>query len=68
MVVDGAGNIYVTGESESQLGKHLTTLKYSDLLFYRPPKDFTGTDNITYTLTDTLGRSASGSVEVLVAP
>jgi hypothetical protein len=69
LVVDGAGNIYITGESASQIGNwDLTTLKFADLLCYRPPKDFTGTDNITCTLTDTLGHSATGSVEVLVAP
>jgi hypothetical protein len=69
LAVDGAGNIYFTGQSESSLGSwDLPTVKYADLLLYKPPKDFTGTDNITYTLTDTLGNSATGSVQVLVAP
>ena len=69
LAVDGAGNVYVTGESERLSGAwDLTTVKYADLLFYTPPKDFTGSDTITYTLTDSLGNSATGSVVVVVAP
>jgi hypothetical protein len=68
LAVDGAGDIYVTGQSKGSLGWDLPMIKYADILFYKPPKDFTGTDSITYTLTDTLGNSATGSVDVLVAP
>jgi hypothetical protein len=69
LVVDGAGNIYVTGQSERSLDNwDLPTVKYADVLLYTPPRDFMGTDNITYTLTDTLGNSATGSVQVLVGP
>jgi hypothetical protein len=69
LAVDSAGNIYVTGESERSLGNwDLFTVKYADLLLYAPPKDFTGTDNMTCRLTDPLGNSATGSVEVLVGP
>ena len=38
------------------------------LLYYTPPRDFIGSDTITYTVTDNLGNSATGSVEVVVAP
>ena len=68
LAVDGAGGVYVTGESENAYGSDLVTVKYADLLYYTPPKDFTGSDTITYTLTDKLGNSATGSVEVVVAP
>ena len=69
LVVDGAGDVYVTGQSERAAGNwDIPIVKYADHLVYRPPKDFTGTDNIMYTLTDTQGNSATGSVEVVVAP
>jgi hypothetical protein len=68
LAVDGAGSVYVTGESATPYGTDLTTVKYADLLYYTPPRDFTGSDTIAYTLTDNLGNSATGSVEVLVAP
>jgi Bacterial Ig domain len=68
LAVDGAANVYVTGESATPYGSDLTTVKYADLLYYTPPKDFTGSDTITYTLTDKFGNSATGSVEVVVAP
>jgi len=67
--VDGAGNVYVTGTSESQAGQRdFATAKYADLLFYSPPEDFTGSDTITCTLTDNFGNHATGRVEVLVMP
>jgi hypothetical protein len=68
LAVDGAANVYITGESATPYGYDLTTVKYADLVYYTPPRDFTGSDTITYTLTDTLGNSATGSVEVIVAP
>ncbi|HZQ46256.1 MAG TPA: Ig-like domain-containing protein, partial [Verrucomicrobiae bacterium] len=69
MAVDGAGSVYVTGESERSPGNFdLTTVKYADQLFYTPPKDFTGSDTISYTITDNFGNSATGSVVVLVTP
>lgn len=68
LAVDGAANVYVTGESATPYGYDLTTVKYADLLYYTPPRDFTGSDTITYTLTDNLGNCATGSVEVVVAP
>jgi len=68
LAVDGAGSVYVTGESKGPYSYDLTTVKYADLLYYTPPKDFTGSDTITFTLTDNWGNSATGSVEVVVAP
>jgi hypothetical protein len=69
LAVDSAGNAYVAGRSESSAGSpEFATAKYADLLFYSPPRDFTGTDTIAYTLTDTSGNQATGSVEVLVMP
>jgi hypothetical protein len=68
LAVDGAGSVYVTGETENYYGSDLITVKYADLLYYTPPKDFTGSDTITYKVADNLGNSATGSVEVVVAP
>jgi hypothetical protein len=69
LAVDGAGNICVTGETESVPGSwDLLMVKFADLLLYTPPKDFTGSDNILYTLADPLGNSAAGSAEVRVTP
>jgi hypothetical protein len=68
LAVDGAGSVYVTGETENYYGSDLMTVKYADLLYYTPPKDFTGSDTVTYTLTDNLGNSITGSVEVVVVP
>jgi hypothetical protein len=69
MVFDAAGNLYVTGQSERSLGKYdLTTVKFADRLVYTPPPGFTGSDAITYTLTDNFGNSATGSVAVVVTP
>jgi hypothetical protein len=67
--VDGAGGVYVTGESERSPGNFdLTTVKYADRLFYTPPRNFTGSDSVGYTLTDTFGNSATGSLAVVVVP
>jgi len=67
--LDGAGNIYVAGQSESQPGQNdFATVKYTDLLSYAPPENFTGSDAIACTVTDSFGNSATGSVEVLVVP
>lgn len=69
LAVSSAGEVYVTGRTELQNGKRaFATLKYADLLFYSPPKDFTGVDTITCTLTDYLGNSATGTVDVIVSP
>ena len=69
LTVGGAGDVYATGRSERLPGYwDLTTVKYADSLYYTPPEDFTGSDIITYTLTDNLGNSATGSVVVVVAP
>jgi len=66
--VDGAGNVYVAGTSESQAGQQdFATIKYAAVLFYYPPKDFAGSDAITCIVTDASGNYATGSVEILVA-
>jgi hypothetical protein len=67
--VDSAGGVYVTGESERSPGNFdLTTVKYADRLFYTPPRNFTGSDSISYTLADMFGDSATGSLAVVVSP
>jgi hypothetical protein len=67
LAVDSAGNVYVAGASESQAGNwDFATVKYADLLFYSPPKDFIGLDSIPCTLTDNTGNRATGSVDVAV--
>jgi len=67
--MDSSGSLYVTGESERSLGNFdLVTVKFADLIFYTPPRNFTGTDSISYTLADLFGNTATGSVPVVVAP
>lgn len=75
MAVDDAGNIYVAGQAHVltapplvQSVPQLTVVKYADLMFYKPPQDFTGTDNITYTITDSLGNQATTNIPVLITP
>ncbi|MGZ4964569.1 MAG: hypothetical protein ACXWKG_07165 [Limisphaerales bacterium] len=68
LAVDGTGNIYVAGQSHDVYGHELTVVKYADLMFYKPPKDFTGTDTITYTVTDYLGNQAPNNLSVLITP
>lgn len=69
LAVGRAGEVYVAGRSETQNGKRrFAIVKYADSLFYSPPKDFTGLDTITCTLTDHLGHSATGTVDILVMP
>ena len=69
LAVSGTGEVYVTGRSEAQNGKRgFATIKYADLLFYSPPKDFTGVDTITCSATDYFGNCATGTVDVLVVP
>jgi hypothetical protein len=67
LAVDGAGNVYVTGESQAD-NWDFATVKYADLLVYTPPKNFTGSDAITCIFIDNFGHSATGSLEVIVLP
>ena len=69
LAVDGTGNVYVTGRSESAPGRQdYATVKYSDMLVYTPPPDFTGSDTITCTLADDSGNRATVDLGVVVAP
>jgi hypothetical protein len=68
LAADNSGNIYVAGQSGDLAGSELTLVKYADLMFYSPPKDFVGSDTISYSVTDNLGNQATGSVLVVVAP
>jgi hypothetical protein len=69
IAVDGAANVYVTGESKDLSGSwEFPVVEYSDRLFYAPPKDFTGVDTITYTLVDNFGNSATAGIQVDVVP
>ena len=65
-VVDDAGNLYLAGESRDLSGSELTVVKYADLMFYSPSKDFIGSDTISYSVTDKFGNQATGSVSVAV--
>jgi hypothetical protein len=68
-VVDAAGHVYVTGGSEGAgTDFDFTTLKYTDFVSYTPPAGFFGDDSFLFTLTDSLGRSATGLVSVTVLP
>ncbi len=66
IAVNGYGEVYVSGESESTNGFEFTTVKYADAVNYLPPTNFAGLDMISYTLTDSAGASADGSVPVAV--
>ena len=69
LAVDGTGNVYVTGSSESAPGRQdYATVKYSDMLVYTPPPDFTGSDTITCTIADDSGNRATVDLGVVVAP
>jgi hypothetical protein len=68
MGLDPAGNVYVTGRSVGINADEFCTVKYSDNVFYSPPAGFTGLDTLFFTLTDNLGNSATGSVDVAVNP
>jgi hypothetical protein len=67
--VDAAGHVYVTGGSKGvDTDFDFTTVKYTDFVGYTPPAGFSGDDSFRFTLTDTLGRSATGLVSVTVLP
>lgn len=69
LAVSGAGDLYLAGRSDAQTGNQdFATVKYADLLFYSPPKDFVGVDTVTCQITDHLGHSATGSVDIGIAP
>lgn len=69
MVVEADGSVYLTGRSgRSYSFGELFVVKFSDRMVYSPPKDFVGTDVITYTVTDDHGNSATGSMLVEVSP
>ncbi|MDB6019307.1 MAG: hypothetical protein JWR19_3796 [Pedosphaera sp.] len=69
LAVDDAGSVYVAGQSQLSSGHtDFIIVKYADQLFYTPPKDFIGSDTITFTVTDNFGNSATGSVDILVVP
>lgn len=69
LAVDPTGNVLMTGQSTPFYGvQNFWTVKYADSVFYTPPTDFTGIDTLSYTLFDSFGHSATGSVDVAVAP
>jgi hypothetical protein len=67
--VDGAGNLYVTGESAGiGTGYDFGTVKYADYLLYQPPADFAGEDTVAFTVVDRFGNSAAAAVTITVMP
>jgi len=69
IATDGAGNVYVTGQSAAMYGDpDVATVKYSDYVVYTPPANFVGTDTIAFSVVDVLGNIASGTVTVVVLP
>ncbi len=69
MTVDGAGNVYVTGQSASLDGTvDFATVKYADEAVYTPPTSFIGTDTFTFVGTDNAGNTATGLVQIVVGP
>ena len=68
MTFDAAGNVYVTGRSESLSGPvDFATVKYADFVIYQPPADFVGTDSFGFVVTDDLGNTATGQVQIIVS-
>jgi hypothetical protein len=72
MTVDKAGGVYVTGAS-SGTGTGFgaldwATVKYADNVCYVPPPNFVGQDTIAFTVFDSFGNSATGTVVVNVLP
>jgi len=69
LAVDPAGHVYVTGASKG-VGTDFDfgTVKFADFVSYTPPPGFVGSDSFTFTLTDSLGRSATGVANVAVVP
>jgi len=46
MVVDSAGDVYVTGITKDRFGVwNCVTLKYTDYVLYTPPPDFEGAES-----------------------
>lgn len=67
VVVNGNGDVFVTGSSEnSNYVYDFTVIAYRDVLTYAPPTNFVGLDAISYTLADAFGDSAAGSAQVWV--
>jgi len=66
MIVNGMGEVIVTGQSQDPYFFNFTTVAYADALNYTPSNNFVGLDTISYTLTDAFGNSAAGSVQVMV--
>jgi hypothetical protein len=69
LAVNSAGEVYVAGRSENASGKRsFATIKYADRLLYTPPQNLTGVDTLTCSLVDALGHSATGTVDIAIAP
>jgi hypothetical protein len=67
VVTDGAGAVYVTGQSAGTFGDlDFATVKYSDSVVYTPPTNFVGTDTFTFSVVDVLGNSTNATATVIV--
>ncbi len=67
VVADGAGNVYVTGQSTGSFyDLDFATVKYSDYLVYSPPTNFVGTDTFTFSVVDAFGNHTNATATVTV--
>lgn len=66
LAVSPAGDIHVTGQVVSGSRYQFATVKFVDYVRYTPPAGFTGTDSVTFTVTDSAGNRATNVLPVTV--
>ncbi len=67
IVADGAGNVYVTGQSTGADGQYdFATVKYSDYVLYTPPTNFVGNDMFMFSVVNDFGNGTNATATVVV--
>ena len=69
LAVDDFGSVYVSGESQSPDGtSSFATVKYSEYIFYTPPRDFIGVDTVSGNVFDSKGANVPFALDIQVEP